>query len=73
MSADTLPTAPASPWWTALQAAEYMGCGLKLVYTLCRSGKLRHAKIGGRRDIGTRAEWCDECLMAHVEPREVRR
>ena len=41
------PAEPASPWLTADQAAARMQVGMKTIYGLVKSSRLRAAKIGG--------------------------
>lgn len=62
-----------SPWLTTAEAANYLRTSQKTVWRLVRDGHLRHAKIGGRRDLRFRADWLDEHLLATSEPVEVRR
>ena len=62
-----------SPWLTADEAAGYLRTSAKTVYRLAKQGYLRHAKIGGRRELRFRADWLDEHLLATSEPVEVRR
>jgi excisionase family DNA binding protein len=51
-----------SPWLNADEAAKRLRCSRKIVYRLARSGRLRHARLGGRRELRVRAEWLDEFL-----------
>ena len=55
-------TPPGSPWLTAAEAAERARCGIKTVYREVRAGRLRVARIGGRREQRFRPEWIDEWL-----------
>ena len=50
----------ASPWLTATEAAAYLKRGTRFVLREIHAGRLRAARIGGRREILTRAEWCDQ-------------
>ena len=60
-----------SPWLTAEQSAGYLGCGVKLVYREVAAGRLRAARIGGKRAIRIKAAWLDEYLEASAEPVEI--
>ncbi len=68
---DAAPAA-ASPWLTADEAARYLRVAPKTVYRLARAKRLRHAKIGGRRELRFLAAWLDEHLIATSAPIEVR-
>jgi excisionase family DNA binding protein len=59
---------PTSPWLTVKDAAKYARCGTKLIYRECGSGRLRHARVGGRRDLRLLAEWIDAWLIANSTP-----
>src|SRR5947207_537398 len=55
----------ASPWMTIDEGTTYVcgrngHCGKKLLYHEIRAGRLRAARIGGRRDYRLRREWLDE-------------
>lgn len=54
--------APESPWMTAREAAHLARCGLKTIYREVRRGRLKAARIGGRREIRIRHGWLDEWL-----------
>jgi excisionase family DNA binding protein len=51
-----------TPWLTVEQAAERARCGVKTIYREVRAGRLRAARIGGRRELRLRAEWVDDWL-----------
>jgi excisionase family DNA binding protein len=55
-----------TPWLRVGEAAEYARCGRKLLYREVAAGRLRAARVGGRREIRTRCEWLDEWLQATV-------
>jgi excisionase family DNA binding protein len=55
-----------SPWFRIGEAAEYAKCGRKLLYREVAAGRLRAARVGGRREIRTRREWLDEWLQSTV-------
>ena len=61
----------ATPWLTAKQAAKRLQSGVKLVYHEVASGRLRAARIGGKRAIRIKAEWIDAYLEAMVQPVEI--
>ena len=52
----------ASPWLTAGEAAERARCGPKVIYREVRAGRLRAARIGGRRELRLLSEWVDQWL-----------
>ena len=53
-----------SPWRTVDQGAARACVSPRTIYNACRSGQLRHARVGGRRDIRLRDEWIDQWLEA---------
>ena len=53
---------PASPWLTVKQAASRAQVGPKLIYREVHAGRLKAAKVGGRRELRLRPEWVDEWL-----------
>jgi excisionase family DNA binding protein len=59
-----------SPWLTADEAAARARVGVKTIYAATRAGKLRHAKIGGRRELRFRDSWIDQWLEDTSEPIE---
>ena len=59
-----------SPWLTAAGAAARARVGVKVIYSEARAGRLRHARIGGRREIRLLAAWIDDWLCATSEPVE---
>jgi excisionase family DNA binding protein len=50
------------PWLTVAEAAQRARCGVKTVYREVRTGRLRAARIGGRRELRLRPEWVDGWL-----------
>jgi excisionase family DNA binding protein len=48
-----------TPWLRVGEAAAYARCGRKLIYREIAAGRLRAARVGGRREIRTRREWLD--------------
>jgi excisionase family DNA binding protein len=51
-----------SPWLTVAEAAQRARCGVKTLYREVRAGRLRAARIGGRRELRLRPEWVDAWL-----------
>jgi excisionase family DNA binding protein len=51
-----------SPWFTVAEAAQRARCGVKTVYREVQAGRLRAARIGGRRELRLRPEWVDAWL-----------
>lgn len=49
-----------SPWINATDAGRYLKRSRRFIQNEVRAGRLRSAKIGGRGEILTRKEWCDE-------------
>ncbi len=70
---DTLPTVPASPWWTVEQVAAYWQCGIKTVYRAIREDKLKAVRINSRRDLRVHRDEADAALLRSMASREVRR
>lgn len=67
-------TTPASSWLTVAEVArDVWRCGPKLVYREIAAGRLRAARIGGRRDFRIHRDWANAALEASAEPIEVRR
>lgn len=50
----------ASPLLTAAEAATYLKRGRRFIIREIHAGRLRAAVVGGRREILTRPEWCDQ-------------
>ncbi len=51
-----------TPWLRVGEAAAYARCGRKLIYREIAAGRLRAARVGGRREIRTKREWLDSWL-----------
>ena len=64
---------PSTPWLTAEEAAKRARVGLKTIYGAARSGKLRAARVSGRRELRFLGDWVDEWLIATTEPIEASR
>lgn len=66
------PAAQPSPWLTVREGAGRARVGVKVIYREVAAGRLRAARIGGRRDLRILADWIDQWLMAQSTPAEVR-
>jgi excisionase family DNA binding protein len=51
-----------SAWMTVREASRYARCGPKTLYREIHQGRLRAARIGGRREFRVRREWLDTWL-----------
>ena len=60
-----------SEWATVAQEARRIQTSPGVIYLACRAGQLRHARVGGRRDIRLRPEWTDAWLERSSIPVEV--
>jgi excisionase family DNA binding protein len=61
-----------SPWLTVREAAHRARCGPRVIYKEVQAGRLRSARVGGRRELRLLADWIDDWLLASV-PVEVDR
>lgn len=66
-------TKPSAVWWTVDEAAQHAQVGVRLIYREVRAGRLRAARVGGRRELRIRPEWADAWLESTAEPVEVLR
>jgi excisionase family DNA binding protein len=57
-------------WLTAAQAAERAQVSTKTICAEAKAGRLRVARVGGRREIRVLAEWVDAWLIASSTPQE---
>ena len=55
-------SAPASPWMTVKQGADWAQCGRRQLYEAVQRGELRAVRVGGRGDLHFRREWIDTWL-----------
>ena len=62
-----------SLWLTATEAAKHARVGVKTIYGAVRSGGLRAARIGGRRELRFLATWVDGWLENTAAPVDVNR
>lgn len=62
-----------SDWLTVEQARQIAQCGVKLLYREVKVGRLRAARLGGRRDLRIHRTWIDEWLMRCATPTEISR
>ena len=58
-------------WLTVDDATRHAKCGKRSIYSAVRHGKLRAARLGGRRELRFLAEWIDAWLLASSTPIEV--
>jgi excisionase family DNA binding protein len=60
-------------WLTVLQAAAEAQVAAKTIYKEVKAGRLRAARIGGRRDLRIHRDWVTQWLEQSAAPVEVRR
>lgn len=56
-------------WWTRRDAAAYARVSEATIGREARNGRLRHARVGGRRALRFRRPWIDDWLTA-AQPAE---
>src|SRR5262245_13274841 len=56
------PARAESVWLTVSEAAKRARCGRRVIYHEVQAGRLRAAKIGGRRTLRVHENWVDEWL-----------
>jgi excisionase family DNA binding protein len=59
------------PWLTLREGAEHVKANEATLRREIRRGRLRHARIGGRKCIRVRRSWLDEWLEQTSTPAEV--
>jgi len=57
-----------SRWMTVREAAERARCGVKVIYREAKAGRLRAARIGGRRELRLKNVWIDDWLASTAPP-----
>jgi excisionase family DNA binding protein len=57
-----------SPWLTLRDAATYLKRGRRFIRNEITAGRLRAAIVGGRREILTRRDWCDDWVIDQAKP-----
>lgn len=60
--------APIHEWLTVDEAARHAKCGKRSIYLGVHQGRLRAARLGGRRELRFLAEWVDAWLLATSTP-----
>jgi excisionase family DNA binding protein len=55
-------------WLTVKEAAQHAKCGVRSIYLAVQQGKLRAARLGGRRELRFLACWIDGWLLATSTP-----
>ena len=57
-------------WLTPKEAAQRARCGVKTIYREAKAGRLRAARIAGRRELRMKREWVDAWLERTATPFE---
>jgi hypothetical protein len=57
-----------SPWLNLAEGAMRVKRGKRFLAREVKAGRLRAARIGGRGEILTRAEWLDEWVLDQAAP-----
>jgi excisionase family DNA binding protein len=65
-----IPNVVETPWLTVEQAAARAQVGRRTIYNEAAAGRLRAARVGGRRELRFRAEWIDAWLERCATPQE---
>lgn len=55
-----------TPWLDVVEGAAYAKVSRKLIYRAIRGGRLKAARVGGRRQVRLRKEWLDAFIEAQV-------
>jgi excisionase family DNA binding protein len=59
-------------WLTPEQGAQRAQVGKRVIYHEVNAGRLRAARIGGRRELRIKPEWIDAWLEQSATPIEVK-
>jgi len=62
-----------TPWLTADEAAQRARVGARLIYREVHAGRLRAARVGGRKALRLLPEWVDAWLQHTSTPVELNR
>jgi excisionase family DNA binding protein len=62
-----------SPWLRVRECCPVAKVGPKVIYGAVKAGRLRAARIGGRRDLRIHIDWLNAWLEASSTPVEVSR
>jgi excisionase family DNA binding protein len=57
-----------TPWRTVSEAAARAQTGTRLIYREAKAGRLKAARVGGRRELRFRDAWIDAWLESTAEP-----
>ena len=55
-------------WLDVADAARHAKCGKALIYSEVKRGRLRAARLGGRRELRFLVDWIDAWLLATSTP-----
>lgn len=66
-----MPNTSDTPWRKPKEAAARAQTCVDVIYREVRAGRLKAARVGGRRELRFRDEWIDAWLEASTTPREV--
>ncbi len=58
-----------TPWLTVHQAAKRAQVSVKTIYREAAAGRLRVARVGGRRELRLLAVWIDQWLLDNTTPK----
>jgi excisionase family DNA binding protein len=64
---------PEPVWLTVEEAARRARVGNRTIYNEVRAGRLRAARVGGRRELRFRPDYIDQWLEQSAQPIEVSR
>jgi len=70
-SSDATAATNSDPWLTLAQGAARLQVHEATLRREIQRGRLRHARVGGRKSIRLRASWCDAWLESSTTPVEV--